>query len=504
MSEITVTQYGLEKIAAAAKHGTPLNATAMVIGDGAPTPDGIGGSTAYTIPSPDISIDPGNPNHIVAKGTIPYDTESSFAIGSIALMDDANVIAIAEGSGNIKHGLDHSYPQTYEIEMVVRLSNEASGPGPGSGPGSNGYSVYGVQIDLTDSNPEACVTYIDDAIGMVPGGSGVSEWDSMPIFRDIKPVLLVDGAVSKYLNPNAFAYEAETGLPVDISLNSPGDVMIEIPKIGYQMTPSNNVDTITIRITDEPNNPNYRYYAHTRDTEGDRDKLYIGAYLGKADSNGLRSVSGQTPHTLGTIGQSIEAANNRGDGYDIVGFYPLTLLQILYLIRSKNLDSQTAVGHGLSNAGNSIGATGATNSFGMNYGTQAGTDRVKCLGIEDFWGNLLWWIGGCFYDANLNILTAFKDFNNNGNGYVNRGVVAASRIDGFFTKILGTSETGFTPKVGGGSGTTYFCDGCRIMADCALIFGGNLQHLMQVGAFNFCAMEPNTVAGLITARLMYL
>jgi hypothetical protein len=124
MSEITVTQYGLEKIAAAAKNGTPLNATAMVIGDGPPTSIGIGGNTVYTIPSPTISIDPGNPNRIVASGTIPHDTQTSFVVGSIALMDNANAIAIAEGSGNIKHGLDHSHPQAYEIELVINLSND--------------------------------------------------------------------------------------------------------------------------------------------------------------------------------------------------------------------------------------------------------------------------------------------------------------------------------------------------------------------------------------------
>ena len=52
------------------------------------------------------------------------------------------------------------------------------------------YKIYGVAIDLTNSNPETAVTYTDDAVGMT---GGAAAWDSMNIFKDIKPCVLKNG-----------------------------------------------------------------------------------------------------------------------------------------------------------------------------------------------------------------------------------------------------------------------------------------------------------------------
>lgn len=361
------------------------------------------------------------------------------------------------------------------------------------------YKIYGVAIDLTNSNPASAVTYTDDAVGMMPGSS---DWDNTPLFINIKPCVLKNGVVQYYLNPNDFTKKVD-GSAADITSGNDGDVMIEIPKIGFLISTVGNI--LTVKVTDDPNNPNFKYYAHTRETEGDRDKLYIGAYLGWKDgSNKLRSLSGKTPTANQTIGTFRTQAKANGSGYDLVSFYPLTLLQCLYLIKYKNLDSQSALGRGYVDE-DSATNTGGTNQKGMFFGETTGKQQMKFLGIEDFWGNLGWWIDGLFSDASRNIKTAFQNFNNTGSGYTNRGRGATSNINGYMSKPQGSDATGFVLKEANGSETTYFADYAGLNDSCLPIFGGHWNVASDAGAFylrlNYSASASFSYLG---GRLMYL
>lgn len=342
----------------------------------------------------------------------------------------------------------------------------------------NYFKIFGVSIDLTNSDPESAVTYTDDAVGMTAGSSA---WDSEPIFKDIKPCLLLNGVVQKYLDKNNFAQD-EDGNSVDITSGSAGDVMIEIPKCGVKIATSG--DILTIKITDNPNATadGFHYYAHTRATEGDCDKLYIGAYVGYTTSSKLRSLSGKTPTVSQTIGTFRTQAQANGDGYDQISFYPLTLLQCLFLIRYKNRNSQTALGRGYVD-GSAKTSTGATNTNGMYYGSTSGTVHVKFAGIEDFWGNVFYWIDGLYSDSSRNILTAFDNFNDTGSGYTSRGQGTTSNIGNYMSKPQGTTETGFIAKEVSGSSTTYFCDSADLCASGLALFGGPWNDGDYAGAF---------------------
>ena len=122
----------------------------------------------------------------------------------------------------------------------------------------------------------------------------------------------------------------------DITSGSAGDVMIEIPKIGFKITAVGS--TVTVKITENPADSNYKYYAHTRVTEGDRGKLYVGAFLGYNLSSKLRSLSGKAPTATQTRATFRTQAQANGTGYDLLSFYPYLLLQCLYLIRYGSLD----------------------------------------------------------------------------------------------------------------------------------------------------------------------
>lgn len=361
------------------------------------------------------------------------------------------------------------------------------------------YKVYGVTINLSNSNSANAVTYTDDAVGMT-GGS--STWDSLPIFKDIKPCVMVNGVVQYYLNPNDFTKKAD-GNTADITTVG-NDVMIEIPKVGFKISTSGS--TLTIKVTDNPNagSDGFKYYAHTRTTEGDCNKLYIGAYAGYVSSSKLYSSSGKTPTVSQTIRTFRTQAQARGSGYDLISFYPLTLLQCLFIIRYKSIDSQTALGKGYVDASAKT-STGATNTNGMYYGTTSGTVHVKFAGIEDFWGNVYYWIDGLYSDSNRNILTAFKDFNDTGSGYTSRGQGASSNLSGYMSKPQGTTESGFVAKETNGSTTTYFADCASLYASGLPSFGGYWISGAYAGTFQlnvtYSASNSDSYLG---GRLMYL
>lgn len=359
--------------------------------------------------------------------------------------------------------------------------------------------VFGVSIDLANSNPATAVTYTDDAVGMTPG----SAWNTMPIFKDIKPCMLKNGVVQYYLNPANLAQKAD-GTAADITSGNDGDVMIEIPKTGFKITTVGN--TLTIKVTDNPNDTaNFKYYAHTRSAEGDRSKLYIGAYLGWNSGGKLRSLSGKTPTSNQTIGTFRNQAQANGAGYDIVSFYPLTLLQCLFLIKYKNRDSQTALGRGYVDKNSAAIATGGTNAKGIDFGETSGKQQMCFLNIEDMWGNLRWFIDGFFSDASRNMLTAFTGFNNTGSGYTNRGQGATADIGNYMSKPQGTTEAGFIAKEVSGSATTHFTDYAALNASRFPYFGGSWNNGDIAGVFSL-NVGPAADGSYSTsgARLMYL
>lgn len=444
-----------------------------------------------------------------------YNTSVTFITLTVTVDSGSTVIATKESSTytKVSTGTAVFYlPSTGTWAVTASLSGDTtSGSISISTYGAyaltlNYFKIFGVNIDLTNSDPATAVTYTDDAVGMTAGSSA---WDSEVIFKDIKPCVLLNGVVQYYLNPNDFTKKAD-GTVADITSGNAGDVMIEIPKTGFKIATSGN--TLTIKVTDNPNagSDGFKYYAHTRSTEGDREKLYIGAYLGYSASNKLRSLSGKTPYAgetapAGTIGTCRTLTQANGTGYDQVSFFPLTLLQCLFLIKYKNRDSQTALGRGYVDGNSASIATGGTNTKGMFFGETTGKQQMKFLGIEDMWGNLRWWIDGLFSDASRNILTAFDNFNDTGSGYTSRGQGATTNIGNYMSKPQGSSETGFIAKEVSASATTHFTDYASLNASRLPYFGGDWDSGDSAGVFYLFVSSPalNSLAYL-GGRLMYL
>ena len=341
------------------------------------------------------------------------------------------------------------------------------------------FVTYGVRIALNNSNPETSVEYTDDAVGV---GSGWNNWKDKQIFKDIRPCVLKNGVVQYYLNRDNYT-QKETGGASTINSASSGDVMVEFPKIGYKMY--NDSSYQYIQITNNPNAEGFCYLAHSLDNENDCDKIYIGAYLGSASSNNLYSISGQSPTESITLTAARNQVSARGAGYQLLSFYPLTLLQCLYVIIYKNLNSQAALGQGYT-AASAKTNTGSTNTRPFCYGNpQSGTKHVKFLGIEDFYGNLRQWIDGLYCNSSYHIKTDYNNFTGTDGDHFrySQSSGISSNINKYMSKIQGTNNTGFVIESGGGSTTTYYADDASLYSNSFSDFGGSWSARAAAGAF---------------------
>lgn len=364
-----------------------------------------------------------------------------------------------------------------------------------------GYKTYTVRIDLNNSDPETACEYLDDAVGKIPGYEG---WKDTKIIKNIKPCVLNNDTVQYYLQKDNYTLKEDgTASLLD---GTDGDVMVEIPKIGYKMYKDGNYQYVS--VTDDPNKEGYCYYAHSLETDGDCDKIYYGAYLGYVDSNNLYSRSGVSPTAGLSLTNFRTYASNRGIGYSLEQFFPRTLMQCLYVVMYKNLNSQSALGQGYTGARN-IANTGTTNSNAFCYGTQDNTTHVKFLGIEDMWGNLNSWLDGVYLDSSINILTDYRDSQFTGDGHdfqfsTPSGV--SSNIDSNIKSIQGTNISGFvsTSTDSNNSYNTYFSDHGQVYSSCFSLCGGYWNDGARAGAFRVYLYSSASGSGsFLGSRLLY-
>ena len=384
--------------------------------------------------------------------------------------------------------------------------------------------TYTVEIDLSNSNPLSSVTYLDDAIGMTKGSSN---WDNEIIFKDIKPCVFKDGSVVYYLD-KADCTKKVDGSTANLD-GTDGDVMVEFPKFAYKIWKSNRKMYVSITNDSSVASQNdYKYYAFSKESEGDREHFYWGAFKGSLNSSGnLQSIVGQAPAASKTIGAFKQLAQNRGPGYTITSYFQLIALQCLYLIKYGNLNGQSALGQGISGrSGTSTDAnygplvTGGTTTFDagkkMYYGSTSNSGsssdyntaklgHVKFAGIEDFWGNIWEWIDGLTTDNNFNIITNWDYDSNNYNNDFTTSSGLTTNSGGYVTDVAGTTESGFMNIKYGGSASTYFCDYGALYSGRVLLFGGRWSNGSDCGPFYLNAFNAASSANAdVGARLMYL
>lgn len=388
------------------------------------------------------------------------------------------------------------------VQKVVEVSDAPNQTYPIT---LNYYAVYGVRINTTSSNPLSSVSYIEgtEAFGMTKGSS---DWDSKPLFNSIKPCLMANGEVTTYLNPNNYAQNT-SGTALDITSNSSRDVMVEFGKGGYKFVKNGNY--IDIYVTDDPDasSEGYVYHPFSYAAEGDCNHFWWGAYLGWLDSgNRLRSVSGTPVSSENSYIILRGTVQAKGAGYSLTSYFQLLWIQILYLLKYGNLNSQAALGGGYTSA-TSQAVTGATNTYGLNYGKPSVyNDRLKLFGIEDFYGNCSYFIRGAFYASDTVMKLTYPGYSSSENDYKFTLTIGASSNTSEFTiqTVQGTNELGFIAKDMSSTVTGYYSDKSILLPGRVPNFGGAYNSSESAGIFSLpFNMYDTTTNPAVAGRISY-
>lgn len=317
------------------------------------------------------------------------------------------------------------------------------------------YKVMTVVIDQSVSDPELACTYADDAISMTAGSS---DWDN---WFGYYPVVLDNGSECKKLNPNNLKYYLDGSAIGELTATQ--DAMIARPIMGWRIITQGT--KVYISMTDQPNAEGFVYHAHYNGSKY-VDKFYEGIYLSSVNNSSLNSHTDRTPLNNISLANLIDGLPQiRPTGYQILGYYQRLFWQIQYLLKYKNTDSQIVVGQDITIEdgdeaveGSDVAlswptTTGMADAKGMNWGEQTACYSAKCLGIENPWGNLGFWVGGLLCDANGNLKTCkdptkfsydLEDVN-----YTTMGAIQDP--DGYtygtIMTIYGDSELGFVPSL---------------------------------------------------------
>lgn len=456
--------------------------------------DNADGYSKFNVAVPDTK--PSNPNKTLF---VVYVTkqDGSKVVGGVVTFTDENstdYTATTDSNGRAQIELDIGNYQisvgeitgfiTPDAQTVQGDANETNYVSLNYLPSS---VTYGVKIDLADSNPETSVTYTDDAVGFDKSYMDFTNdtfvygsWQNKFPFNQVKPCLFKNGAVVKYLNPNNYAQDTE-GNAVDIT-GPEGDVMIEIPKIYYKLHKDENYQYIQISDTQQEG---FCCLAHTYKGV-EKDKVYIGAYQAYNESSKARSISGVSATGSVSMNNWRTYSQANGTGYEQFYWHLLVLLECLFVIQFKNLNSQAALGYGWCNNSSAFSTGGGLNEKGMYYGT-ATTGQMKFMGIEDFYGSRRTWIDGIRTSGTkitiADVTSPDMAFNGNGTNYIEAGDSGLSSQSGYTKTIIGTNEGGFTPTNVGGSTSTYYCDYSRLHSGFVLGFGGSRAAATIAGAF---------------------
>lgn len=333
-----------------------------------------------------------------------------------------------------------------------------------------------------ETNPTGAFTWLDDAVGMT--------MQQIMEFLGITPMVLSSTGDEKFkLNPNDYTKQAN-GTTADRPLGN--DTMVKFPVRGIKRWKNGSVSFLS--ITDNPNAEAQGfiyttfYYGNKRLTE-----FYLGAYDAYEANKKLYSYHDVAPKVNTTLTQFRNLAKARGAGYQLVDGYMIDYLQACYLMVHKSADCQTTVGNGRTST--SAIVSGLADKFGMN--NELATDEqkkangaVKCLGIENLWGNVWNWVDGMYIDNVYRIKKSNNPdiFNDYGYGYkiCGKGTEYGSSngMLGNVSDVAWNDELGFYPtSVQGGGQNKFYCDGLWQLSDRCAIFGGCYIDGLNDGVF---------------------
>ncbi len=384
--------------------------------------------------------------------------------------------------------------------------------------------VYSVVIDTSNSDPETSVSYADDAASFSAAYMDFDAdvfidngWTSRWPFNQIKPCLISSsGDVIGYLDPNDYS-KFEDGSSADIYTVGSNDVMIEIPRVDYNFEnlDDGNIKVSITNIIDK----GYCSRAHTYKGEV-YDKIYVAAYASMWAASGDTtipyvpySLSGTRDRYYYASSASLGAPNmmtytrTKGYGYEHCPLNVFVMLQSLYLIMFKNLNSQAALGKGVVASTRQVD-TGTLDKAGMYYGKNT-SSPIKMFGIENIYGNGALFLPGMYVTKTYEVYalnpmsTVDYSFATEETNLQYVCTIPGNVPANFPTKVYATNEVGFVITKCGGSNSTYFCDRMciRIIQRSYRLCGASAD--TDVGMFGFISGDNASKTDYVSRMVYY-
>ena len=341
-----------------------------------------------------------------------------------------------------------------------------------------GYKLYGFHLDNNESDPDAKITYIADAIGAVPAKmdytKGVFDYGSwLNAFFMPRPCMVkYSGNVDYYLNPENYAQKVD-GTASDVANEAyDGNAMMEWgrdgKKIWMKIVPDES--GASVYFSDIQVDSTFHAYAFYNKNNVLMDHFYTPIYNGYKDASGkMRSISGKAL-SFSLSGQAeITACTANGDGWYTECIVDRMLINMLLIMISKSTSTQTVFGQGMTSGGESAMKayiTGSLNDKGMFYGYSSTDKAVKVFGMENYWGcqwrrhaGLIQKGGKAYYKLTRGTAdgSTETDFNTDGTGYIEHsGALLGTSGQWQSTQAFDTNM--MIPSGGGASASTHMCD----------------------------------------------
>ena len=228
--------------------------------------------------------------------------------------------------------------------------------------------MYGFHINSGESDPSAAVTYLADAVGMVPAkmdyaNSKFSYGSWGDAFFMPRPCMLkYDGTVDYYLDPDDYSKKADGVTASDVSNTSyGGNAMMEWgqngKKIWYKIVPDTGDDTsASVYIADYQVDADFHAWSFINSEGAMVDHFYTPCYFGTIVNDGtndvLRSLSGRAGSTrckgkTAAVESQMARRNHTSAIYDIEVYCDVVLINLLLVLMGKSLNTQAVFGEGL-------------------------------------------------------------------------------------------------------------------------------------------------------------
>lgn len=390
-------------------------------------------------------------------------------------------------------------------------------------------TIYGYKRDKNNSDPDARITYTNDAVGKTPAAwnfpnkeMNYGSWNTF-CTEICQPVMLKkNGVVGEQLSSEDQTKLTDTTTNSSISnVDYDGNAMVEFHSHFKWIKRWEDSTYEYVNIANAPVDPDYHAYAYTNALGKVKDEFYLGMFQGNNDSSILRSIAGQAIYTSAVAANYVAFAQANGTGWDIMSYQQYQYIRDLLVLICKTDNLQYALGTGRNaNSSGSKVTPGGLKAFGM-FRTNAATaatqnQQVKAFYMEDFWANCCQLVHGLCLKDNVWYYKNTPPYNLAGEGYETTGIefsltgtTTAWMSAGKMVKDLGLVPI-YNPSLKG-SATTYYCDSlihnyAATSAPCVVHMGGFYNGAGYPGPFSysFNRVYTTTLGSGDSARLSYI